>query len=67
MGVVPEDGKAAGSTMPSSPCASEDRRMYVGFVSQENDENDDAWLNMARGRACWGRIVPEGSDSPGRI
>lgn len=52
MGVVPEDAKAVESTLPSPPRASEDRRMYVGFVSQEKDANEDALPNMARGSAC---------------
>jgi hypothetical protein len=52
MGVVPEDAKDAESTLPSPPCAPEDRRMYVGFVSQENDANEEAWPSMARGSAC---------------
>lgn len=22
-------------------------------------------MNMSRGRGCWGRVVPEGSEAPG--
>jgi hypothetical protein len=40
--------------------------MYVGLVSHVNEPYDDAEPNIARGRACCGRIVPEGSDGPGR-
>lgn len=40
---------------------------YVGFVSQENVGYRAASPNIARGNGCWGRIVPEGSVSPGRI
>ena len=50
-GPVPEDAKAVGSTSLSwVPGAI--RRMYVGFVSQVKDANEEAWPNMARGRAC---------------
>ena len=42
MGVAPEDDKAAESTLPSPSRTPEDRRMYVGFVSQEKDANEDA-------------------------
>jgi hypothetical protein len=59
--------EVVGSTSLSLPCVLEARRMYVGFVSQEKDANEEAGPNMARGRACCGRIDPEGSDSPGRM
>lgn len=39
----------------------------VGFVSQLNVEKVEASPNMARGKGCWGRMVPDGSDSPGRM
>ena|SRR6266702_2069305 len=47
MGALP-----GGSTPPSLPCIPGARRRYVGFVSQEKDEYEDAGPNMARGRAC---------------
>jgi hypothetical protein len=40
------------SSSPSFPCKQGARRIYVGFVSQENDAYEDAWPNIARGRAC---------------
>lgn len=43
-----------------------ERRIYVGFVSQVKEENVAAGPNIMRGRGCWGRIVPEGSEAPGR-
>ena len=39
----------------------------MGLVSQVNEENEDIAPNMARGNGCCGRMVPEGSVSPGRI
>lgn len=41
-----------GSTSPSLACIPGAMRRYVGFVSQEKDEYEDAGPNMARGRAC---------------
>lgn len=46
--------------------AGADREMKVGLVSQVNVEYADVAPNMARGKGCWGRMVPEGSESPGR-
>lgn len=43
-----------------------ERRMYVGFVSQVKEENAAAGPNIMRGRGCCGKMVPEGSDAPGR-
>jgi len=40
--------------------------MYVGLVSQKNVEKAEAAPNMARGKGCCGRIVPDGSELPGR-
>jgi len=42
-------------------------RKYVGFVSQEKVGKEDTAPNIARGKGCWGIIVPEGSESPGRM
>ncbi len=52
--IVPEEAKVSGSISPSLPCVQleEARRMYVGFVSQEKDANEEAGPNMARGKAC---------------
>jgi hypothetical protein len=48
-----EDAKTVGSTFSISWLpGSAARRMYVGFVSQAKDVNEEAWPNMARGRAC---------------
>ena len=68
-GVLPDGdmSESVESTPLSQACTHGAMRRYVGFVSQEKDEYEDAGPNMERGRACWGRIVPAGSDSPGRM
>jgi len=43
------------------------RVRYVGFVSQVIVGYRAASPNIARGKGCWGMMMPEGSDSPGRI
>lgn len=57
----PSTGVGSGcSTSPGT------NRKSVGLVSQKNAGDFDAWPNIARGRGCCGKIVPEGSSSPGR-
>lgn len=59
-----DDDATVSSASESFPV---DNRIYVGFVSQEKEGNVEIGPNIARGKDCWGRMVPEGSVSPGRM
>ena len=56
--LLPLDGASGGGDGPMW--------RYVGFVSVTKDVNAAAPPNIARGRGCCGRIVPDGSVKPAR-